>query len=316
MFRQVRHSFTRSARLVLDVREWFATAFGTGAIDPNGVPAIVRPNVPIKIIAEPTNPRNNNWPFSGPVELIVSRGPSGLLAFFGRVRVVDGPKLRVRLEGSACKLTITAPGYCPVVLNNVAIPPIYGDAVRIEVELRPGRDYPFPTGPLSVTTLAGGLFQPDGTPIRGAEVKSSDPELETVLSDEHGQWILVLDRAKSKGTTTRPVHLTITEGATTLVSNLGVIFQPKATNRMPLTIIRGQCVRQGLDVRDATIAVAPFAGATKSALNGLWEFYPPPANISGTSTVTITVTHPDGTQRIRPESVVFGATNDMGQIAV
>lgn len=319
----LQRGLTRSARLVFDVREWFASAFGPvarqkvkppDAAQPVEVRTIVRPDVQLTVTASPTVPRHPRWPFAGPVELVLTRTPAGMFAYFGRVRSVGGgPLRRLSLEATECRLDITAPGYQPVTREKQAIPASHEGTRTLLVELLPGLDYPFPVGP---TLLRGWVVQPGGTGIEGAKVEAKDhPKLKAATSDALGQWVLILDPEDNDPPPASPIDLKITIGNSAPVPLDRVPFAAKQVNRMPQTSVRGVVVRRnsGQPVADAVVTLAPLVGETKTRIDGTWLFYPDLTTpLSGSQVVTIRVQPPG--QQPAPAPVVV--TLDLGKANV
>ena len=234
MFQKLERSITRSARLVLDVREWYASKYGPGSgeitlPDQTKIRPIIRPDVKLTVTARSTQPRDPRWPFAGPVELVMVRTPVGLLAFFGRARSIgEGPLRRLTLEGTRCLLRLEGPGYQAVDLSDdgmsdVEIPAAYEPTKLMRIDLLPGADYPFPPGP---TLLRGTVLRPDATGVSGATVTLADnPAVRPANTDDTGQWVLVLEQETDGQTVASPVDLLFQiPGSGTPIRVAGIVF--------------------------------------------------------------------------------------------
>jgi hypothetical protein len=316
--------FSRTARLVLDVRDWYAATFRADAprqVDLPGGPAfvraVVRPNRPLTVTAEPTAPREGSWPFPGSVELVTSATPSGLRVFFGRVRAPGGgPLRRLALGGAVCRLTVRCDGYETAILPRVAIPARDQPPETIRVELAPGPE--LPPGP---TEIAGGLFQSDGTPYPKApvEVRAGGAILAEAATDEAGLW-----RAELKTVTgPDPVAVTVAVNADGAVNIGPVSVRPGRANRVPQTVLRGAVWRGDpskpetlAPVADARVTVAAFpARETRTRPDGSWVYYPPPGDpLAGTLDTTARVEADGVPPRSVPVRVVRGEANPIPAI--
>lgn len=277
--------FTSSPRLVLDVRDWYAGEVRPDALRAVGVPnpaggtealtvrAVVRPTRPLTVTAEPAVPREPGWPFPGPVELVTPVTPSGLRAFFGRVRSPDGgPLRRVPLLATACRLTVRGDGYEPAVVSRVAIPGRDEPTAVVRVDLTPGPD--LPPGP---TEVAGGVFKADGSPEPRAVVTLKAAGMDDVetQADAAGLWRAELPELAGP----HPVAVTVevTTNGPAVVLNPPLQVRPGRANRVPLTVLRGVVRRAatGGPVGGAEVTVAGLAGRTTTRADGTWVYYPP-----------------------------------------
>ena len=329
MFQQLQRGITRSARLVLDVREWYASTFGPIAKQTVELPgarpgdpaqtvevrSIVRPETRLDVTASPTDPRDPRWPFSGSVELVLSRSPAGLLAYFGRVRAPDGPLRRLPLAGARCRLRITAVGY-QTHEEDVNIPAAHQETRRIVVLLMPAPDYPFPA---AATTLRGWVVKPDGSGVAGALVTAKDRTgVRPAVSDVLGQWVLVLDREDEATVAASPVTLTFAPPGEAETPVAGVAFAAGRVNRMAQTSVRGAAVRSnGMPVAGATVTLAPLDGESTTRLDGTWLFYPGlDTPLSGQMDVTVRV-KPPGTPSVEiAKSLTLGEANQVDPITI
>ena len=316
---------TRTARLVLDVREWLGTVrAGRVDLDVPGLGlarAVVRPDAVPTVTATPTVPRDRNWPFAGPMELVPVRTPSGLLAFHGQVRSPGGPLRRLLIAGTRCDLRIESPGYRASVLMDVAIPAKQAPTLTREVYIYPTGELPdAENGP---TVLTGLVTKPDGTTVDGGvRVESDPPTLRPVETDENGVWILELDPPGSP-------RLGV-PGMITLVirDRAGIVlhreqdfaFLHRRLNRFPRTTLRGRVqTPDGRPIRGAAVELEFFAGAPATRPDGSW-FFALPLGVpgSGTRDVRVRVAPPGesagpfGSTTI----ITFGQANEIPTITV
>jgi hypothetical protein len=232
--------------------------------------------------------------------LVTAATPSGLLAFFGRVRTAGGPLLRLPLAGAVATLTVRCGGYEPAVLPRVRIPARDDPTETLRVELAPGPD--LPPGP---TGLAGGVFAADGKPraavvtVRapGAGEGGADLPLATAEADAMGLW-----RAELKGLPDGDPPLVVADVRSGGVTErLGpVAVRRGRANRLPQTVLRGSVwlppVRPG-DHRPAggaEVSLAEVPGASTAARpDGTWVYYPPQSGpdwpLAGDKPVTVRV---------------------------
>lgn len=320
-------------RLVFDVRDWFRTEFGSGAEYelPSGsgniVRAIVRVANGLTVTAKPSKIRDPRWPFSDPVELVLRATPSGMWAFFGRVRTPGGPLRRLLLQGTKCDLLLTAPGYQPVLFEDVTIPAQDAEPPTLNAVMLPGQAYPFPNGPLPnqnavPTLLSGWLRQADGTGLVGAKVRVlNEPRVLPATIDEDGNWTLVLDLPRPPGgafpTLGSSIELSF-EIERQVVAGPTVTFDKAKHNRVPQTSVRGRVKdNDGRAVNNATVSVLPFAGTTITRRDGSWVFYRGvEVNPTGSQAVTIQVVTPDRPTATISHVVEFGEVNEVPEINV
>lgn len=313
-------AITRTARLVLDVREWLGTVQAGGfAIDVPGVGAaraIVRPETLLTVTATPIVPRDLRWPFAGPVELVTVRSPSGVLAFYGQVRSPNGPMRRLLLEGTRCDLRVDGPGYRATVLKNVAIPAKHDPPPVREVFLYPTGELPDAgAGP---TILTGVVTEADGTALTGGlRVETDIVGVLPAEADENGVWLLELDPPGGpKHTTAGTVTLVFRDRAgAELHQDAAFRFQPRRLNRYPRTTLFGRVeTTDGRPIRGAIVETDVFPGTTKTRPDGIWLFS---LNLSqptgGTRAVKIRVTTPGGPAGGLgpPQLVKFGQANQI-----
>jgi hypothetical protein len=284
---------TRSPQLVLDPRDWFASWHGVWADlvpdnpdDPTvkRTPAVVRPNVPLTAIAGPPTPPDPRWPFPGEVELALNKTPTGLLAFFGRVRVPNGPLRRLPLRATTCKLTVTGPGFAPWESDSVSIPGPDGPITVVRIDLVPGPDYSFPIGPqpngnAGPTLLVGNLLETDGTAVPSAVVAAANqPNLVPTLTNDLGGWVLVLDQKTDRNPVPTPIDVTFAPPGQPAVTLAGVAFQPGTTNRVKQTSLRGVVrAANGTAVAGAVVSVTDFPvgvpARPRTQADGTWVYY-------------------------------------------
>jgi hypothetical protein len=348
MFQQKQIGIQRTARLVLDVREWFGTVFAGGPemeVPKAGggvefVRAIVRPTVELKITAEPTKPRAARWPFSGPIELVTIRTASGLLVFFGRVRSPGGgPLRRLSLGGTTCRLTIEGPDdeYKPAVLEWVPIPDKGQPPRVIRVEMIPGRAAaPGPTqfGGVVVTTEGQprsevevslkvtqwlrlprpGEVSPRPDRLIDATAEAKQPAV--VKTDSAGLWRFTLD-GQPRETMLVEVKFALPPDVTVP----GIRLECGRANRFPQTVLRGYVGKVSAanpdrldDVDGAEVTVTGFAEVikTKTRADGSWVFYPALSEpLSGKKSVKVRVVPKEGDPQEKTVDVVLGEANDI-----
>ncbi len=336
-------SSPRTARLVIDAREWYGTTFRGGpeleVPTPTGgtefVRAIIRPTETLTVTAEPTTPRDPRWPFSGPVELVTTRTAAGLLAFFGRVRSTGGgPMRQLTLGGTSCNLKITAPGFQDAVVQWVPVPGRGEPTRTIRVELLPGIDAaPTPT------LLGGVTVTNDGQPVPNVEVSLAVTEwlrlpranetsprpdglidatasaklVPAARSDSAGIWRFTLEGVRREKLRVR-LSFQLPSGAAPAVVDLAL--EGGRVNRFPQTVLRGNVLRSVnaslVGVASATITAAPFLGQTQSRADGSWVFYPALNEpLSGSRTVTVSVQPPGLPPVPRNTTVALGEANDI-----
>jgi hypothetical protein len=340
----------RTARLVIDAREWFATTFRGGpeleipkpgsATDVEFVRAIIRPTETLTVTAEPTAPRDPRWPFSGPVELVTTRTAAGLLAFFGRVRSPGGgPLRRLTLDGTSCNLKITAPGFQSAIVQWVPIPK-GGEPTRvIRVDMFPGIDAaPTPT------LLGGVTVTNDGQPIPNVDVNlavtewlrlpraneiSTRPDglidatasakpVPAARSDSAGIWRFTLEGVRREKLRVQ-LNFQPPNGAVPAVVNLAL--EGGRANRFPQTVLRGTVLRtvdsSWVGVAGAIVTAAPFLGQTQSRADGSWVFYPALNEpLSGSQAVTVSVQPPGLSPVSRAATVTRGEANDISPFII
>src|SRR5262249_41306499 len=180
--------FTVAPLLILDLRDGFAQTFA-------GPGVVVRVTEGVTVLAEPApaavQPR-------GPVELVTVATSAGLLGFFGRVRIPNGPLRRGLLPVGQYRLTVQAPGFQTAAVPATVSEPD-GTAAPLVVVLQPAGDYPFPTGRRpsgnrGLTLLRGAVLQTDGTGQADVAVSiDGQPAVKPCATDASGQWVLVLD---------------------------------------------------------------------------------------------------------------------------
>lgn len=294
-------AITRTARLVLDVREWLGTVQAGGvALDVPGVGAaraVVRPLTPPTVTATPVVPRDPRWPFAGPVELLTVRSPSGVLAFYGQVRSPNGPLRRLLLGGTRCDLRVEGPGFRAAVLPNVAVPAKHEPPHAREVYLYPTGE--LPDAAVGPTVLTGVATAADGTPLAGGlRVETGAAGATPAEADEDGVWVVELDPPGGpRRTVPGSVDLVFRDRAGAEVHrDPGFGFQPRRLNRYPRTTLFGRVeTPDGRAVRGATVETDAFPGATTTRPDGTWLFalgLGTPAG--GARLVSIRVTPPGG----------------------
>lgn len=333
MFTRMPRGLRFSARLVLDLREWYVMYFGGGfqgklSVDGSEktVRAIVRPKGAVSIVARPAatpSPGANfRWPFGGEMELITKRTPSGLLAFYGRVRSSrEAPMRRILLEGTECDLEITAAGFLPIHLTNVKIPSSIDAPLLIEKELVPGPNYSFPSAD---TLLRGSVLKANGSGEAGVNVTAVDlagqpiGKLKPAQTDELGQWVLLLKQEGETEPIPSPARLKFEKPSGTELVTHHVNFAKNRTNLMPQTLLRGFIVRaDGEVVSEAKITVNAQPGETHSGPDGSWVFaFGVAEPLSGNVNLTIQVAIGEQPPVTQPAAIVLGQTNRVPNITV
>ena len=318
MSRLQRIDLTRTARLVLDPREWAGTAVRPGAVPRPlaGGPAVttvVRVTAPLTVTATPAGP---GWPFAGAVELVTQQTPAGLLAWFGRVRVPDGgPLRRLPLAAVTCDLRVTADEYRPADLFGLAVPAA-GDLPLVRAL------FLYPTGELpdaaaGPTVLTGRVTNPDASGLARVRVTVAAPagplpprEGET---DEDGVWVVECEPPPGPAVDLR---FTFPDGTTRDVPGFPV--RAGRLNRFPRTTVSGRVRRaDGRPAAGAVVTVAPLAGRSAARGDGGFVFaVPVEPRAGGAVLADIAIAAPGRPPWRRSQDVTFGQDNPLGDVVV
>jgi hypothetical protein len=227
--------------------------------------------------------------FDVPVELVVTRNPSGYDLFFGRERLSGGRHRNAALADGVYVLRTESTYYQPAERADIAIPAT-GPYL---VDLLPGVAYPFPAATLpggrGPTLLRGAYQASDGTGIESATVTAAGRAI-SCRTDATGQWVLVFPDDEPAG----DVTVRIVDGAVTHEAAHVAVLPGRQAALAP-TVLVGLVTAAGIAVPDAVITIANHPDNTRSATDGSWRYVFPPDQ--GGETVTVAVLLPDGRQQ-------------------
>ncbi|MEI8383900.1 MAG: hypothetical protein WCJ09_27550 [Planctomycetota bacterium] len=302
-------SFAIAPRIVFDLRDWYQSTFTASQVpgrSPTEDPqrTIVRVLGKALFLADPTDPRDANWPFSETVELVTQDSGGGIRGFHGRVKTATGVLLRMPPSSFAkktkCRLTVQVRGFQPSVTALFKIPgsdstPIDNDSLVNEINLFPAADYPFPSGPRPTALLEGSVLRADGTGMAGATITPLDPRpagsgipLLPSTTTDNGRYVVVLDALiDADGTTSFSsiaIELSHPDWAAPIrhlvpfVANDAGRFIPSRRAVFPTTVLNGRVLRNGRPVPGATVRLSSvdeplLQGTVQANTFGDWELY-------------------------------------------
>jgi hypothetical protein len=268
-------------------------------------------SVKFLVVAQVVNGARQDLP--GPVELVVTRNPSGYHLCFGTVKLQPDSVLRQgALADGVYRVRVESDFYQPLEMD-VTLP---REHTSYFVDLQPSYAYPFPpthpfrpepgqpfdctdaTAPRGrgPTLLRGGIFAHDGQGISGATIQVVG-QSNIYMTDESGQWVLWFADTHPTGQVTVQFAL---PGAGGPVDVPDICVIQGRESSLAQTALRGWVQSDaGLALPGATIVVSGQPGSTTSDRIGNWFYYFNDLNQPAT-TVNVTVTLPDGRSLTQP----------------
>ena len=234
--------------------------------------------------------------FEHPLELDVTRNPSGFDLFFGQVDLADGTQPALREGIYAARISSPYRFYQPVGSKNIALPrpdAPYG------FDLEPAAAYPFPSETLprlrGPTLLRGIYVGRNGEGIAAATVQVLGVSNVSV-TDQYGQWILIFPDDQPTGNVT--VRFQTTDGTVEDVPEVLVVGGREASLRQ--SALRGWTLStSGSPLAGTSVAVSGQPAPVRSRPDGSWSYYFPLAQ-QLTPTVSVTASLPDGRSQTHP----------------
>jgi hypothetical protein len=267
------------AVLVLDPEDAYARDRGVRGRHPRPVGPLT-----YRLVAQMTD--DGRQDLAVPPELAVERTASGYDLFLGRELLPGGRRRRLPLPDGTYVLRVESPLYQPTERDDIDLPA----SGPYLFELRPGYAYPFPTetlpGGRGPTLLRGTYRTPDGSGISGATVVAPDHS-DPCLTDDTGQWVLVLPDTEPTGqVTVRFIQGDTVEEAT----GVAVVGGGQASLAVPA--LRGRVLARGVGIARATVSVAGHPGQSSTGDDGGWSYHFPPSLVQ--DVVSVTARLPDG----------------------
>lgn len=297
-------------RVVFDLRDWYASTFTAPQLaDPTSATGFRRSVARVlgtpSFLADPSTPRDPQWPFGQTVEL-VTRESGGVRAFHGRIKTSSGVLLsqtdRNLISNTKCRLTIRAQGYLPHA-QDLQIPGLDGEPVLLPpITLFPATDYPFLNSRRPHALVDGSVRNVDGSGIEGVIITPIDPRTTPKVpfiatrTAPDGRFLVVLDALlDEKGTTEfASVDIDIAHPAgavrrtikfepvenvrpNPLLTEVGR-FVPATRSLIPSTVLSGTVTRNGRPVAGAPVSVSSpdeplLTGTVRTDQRGGWDFY-------------------------------------------
>lgn len=317
------------AFFTLDLQDQFAINRGLSGVRPR-----VLGNIRFWLIAQSDPVTKASVPFPQPLEMKVTRNPSGLFPFSGKVVMPDGVVCALDLEGSPWTIRIVSDFYQTLeqpadamagsflpagVAANAPAPAAKSPQqdFLVQAVLLPGPAYPFPNEPPGQPggRLRGALRNPDGSPVAGATVQAFDANNKSLTDPAHTaddcQWVLVFAAFPPAGVVT--VRFTYPDSTTKSVVNVQVVSGRE--NNLPQTALRGQVRLRKTGIVGAVIQVKEIFGEQAiTDANGNWFYYFAPDNAGGSFTVTATLPDKSATKTstsiVKPQATVVVPTFD------
>lgn len=300
--------------LIVDPEDSYAREAGVRGRHP-------RPIGPLKysLVAEMVAGTRHN--FSEPLELVIKRNPSGYGLFFDSVRLPDKQVRRIQFANGTYVLRFESDRtqfYQRGEREDLVLPQPRTQSFHID--FKPGYAYPFPGQGTFATKrgpalIQGTIFDAEGRGIPKVTVALNPPPTIQVstnpvvtrpwpfseyLTDESGQWLLVVPQAIDYAPTPQPG---IPSGSTVTVrfsfpnaSSIdlpNIPFAPGQATSLNQAALRGSVVRKDAGpIAGATIEISGEAVRTRSGSDGTWVHY---FGLTQANTfVTVTATPPGG----------------------
>ena len=343
-------------RVVFDLRDEYQSTFTAPQVPDSSDPSLLtgtRRSVArvlgqATFLADPTSPRDANWPFAETVELITQGSAGGIRAFHGRIRTIDGVLLnqttRQLIKTTKCRLTIQASGFQQLILDAFEIPGREStQAIPQPLFLLPAADYPFPSGSQQPSLLEGAIRKVDGTGMEDAAINVFAVDLQNgntrsfdTKTAADGRYLVVLDKllidsgpasfnridVKISHPDWAGTNVPFVKRSIAIEAKDGKFLQPKRFV-FPSTVLTGKVLREGRPVSGATVSLSStneplIQGRVVTNVYGDWEYYGDPRlPLEGADTATLNIAF-NGKSINVPDAipVPFGKRRSIGSISL
>ena len=298
-------------RVVFDLRDEYQSTF-TASLVPDSSDhssltgtrrSIARVLGQATFLADPTSPRDANWPFAETVELVTQGSAGGIRAFHGRIRTIGGVLLnqttRQLVKTTTCRLTIQARGFQQLVLDPFEIPGREStQAIPQPLFLLPAADYPFPSGSQQPSLLEGAIRRIDGTGMADAAINVSAVDTQNgntrsfdTNTASDGRYLVVLDKLLIDSGPANFSHIDVkishpdwagtnvpfVKRSIAIEAINGKFLQPKRFV-FPTTVLTGKVLSEGRPVPGATVSLSStneplLVGSVRTNKFGIWELF-------------------------------------------